>query len=543
MAPRQSLDDIRLEDIDFEKVSDCADKNVLKRYIRLLEDDGGFFTELLSACKEKLREVAPKEYYLLYPAQAPQKDVDEAYRDILDWEESVKETDAALRRSKKEKTSEDPSAQVRLPIRGQDAVISRPSTFRKEAERPALANETTGGKGATYARDKSKMRDYYRAWDKVDVDAMEAELDQQEQEAESARRRHFDDVKDQQNQAKATSAVGVDNLPDNVPEAHRRHLADCEKEKGNESFYAKDYEEAEAYYSRSIHYRPEDPSTWSNRALARLKLENPRGALEDCEHALALNARYMKALHRKGKALYDLHRYDEAVRAFQLALAESPGNAQINGDLMVARRKLRSEGPSPPLPRSEPVQTGFRIEELPDDYEEPSKASSMPAGYRRVQIEEASDSEEEATPAAAAVPPAAFRKVVIQEVSDSEDEAPAATKPSPAASKALPQSKPPDVARKLVIREVSNSEDEVPKASSPATRAAPPQASYAFSPATRAAAQQSKAPDVVPAPGFRKIIIREVSDSEDEAPKAPKAPSPVTATPQKVATVCFDDMD
>merc|ERR1712057_24994 len=85
-----------------------------------------------------------------------------------------------------------------------------------------------------------------------------------------------------------------------------------------------------------------------NRALSRLKLENPAGALEDCEHALAINPRYMKALHRKGKALYELHRYEEAVQSFQLALMESPGNTQINGDLMVARRKLRTDGPAPP---------------------------------------------------------------------------------------------------------------------------------------------------------------------------------------------------
>merc|ERR1712185_452120 len=166
-----------------------------------------------------------------------------------------------------------------------------------------------------------------------------------------ARRQHFDDLREEQDRARTTSAVKTGNLPEGVPEAHRKHMADSEKEKGNEAFYAKDYEESEAYYSRSLHFRADDPSCWANRALARLKLENASGALEDCEHALAINGRYMKALHRKGKALYELQRYEEAVQSFQLALMESPGNTQINGDLMHARRKLRSDGPAPPPPQ------------------------------------------------------------------------------------------------------------------------------------------------------------------------------------------------
>ncbi|CAJ1395422.1 unnamed protein product [Effrenium voratum] len=172
--------------------------------------------------------------------------------------------------------------------------------------------------------------------------------------------------------------------------AHKKHMADSEKEKGNEAFYAKDFEEAEAYYTRSLQYMADDVSTWSNRALVRLKLQKPEAALQDCEHALALNSNYVKALHRKGKALYEMQRYDDAVRTFQQALLLSPGNSQINGDLMVARRKLRDA--------PQEVQS-CRIEELPDD--EPvgnaKNAASVPLrpGYTRVEIEEDSDSEEE----------------------------------------------------------------------------------------------------------------------------------------------------
>merc|ERR1719311_1891687 len=210
-------------------------------------------------------------------------------------------------------------------------------------------------------------------------------MDAEDAEAEEARRKHFEDMREEQKQVHRSTPVKTGNLPEGVPEAHRRHMADSEKEKGNEAFYSKDFEEAEAYYSRSLHYRADDPSCWANRALARLKLDNAAGALEDCEHALAINSRYMKALHRKGKALYELQRYEEAVQCFQLALMESPGNTQINGDLMVARRKLRSDGPAPPQPKAYAPPSRPRdprdessciIEEICEEEEDKSKGTS-----------------------------------------------------------------------------------------------------------------------------------------------------------------------
>eukprot|EP00434_Breviolum_minutum_P003213 symbB.v1.2.002827.t1/scaffold144.1/size299099/5 len=207
----------------------------------------------------------------------------------------------------------------------------------------------------------------------------------------------------------AGAKVGSDVVTDvnEVPEAHKKHMADSEKEKGNEAFYSKDYQEAEAYYSRSLQYMADDPSTWANRALVRLKLEQAQGALEDCEHALALNSSHIKALHRKGKALYELQRYKDAVRTFQEALLLSPGNSQINGDLMVARRKLRDDEAPP-----EPNGTGLK--QLADA---PSIAAvPLQSGYTRVQIEEDSESEEEEKPATAGkIGNGGFVKIAIEE--------------------------------------------------------------------------------------------------------------------------------
>jgi len=345
MAPSTNVDEIKLEDIDFHVVKECTDKKVLKRYIKLLEDDGNYFVDLLKACKEKLREVSPKEYYLLYPVATSQEEIDEVTRDLLDWETSVKETDDALRKSKKDLIWDDSMGKVRAPVRGQESIKARPNLPPKENQ-GLQSKKQLADKNEAYARDKTNMKDYYKAWDNIDVDKMEEKMEQEEREMEEARQRHFEDLKDQQSKAHAASPIEVWDVTENIPQAHKKHMADTEKEKGNEAFYAKDYEEAEAYYSRSLKFCADDCSTWANRALVRLKLEKLEAALQDCEESLRLNPRYMKALHRKGKALHELKQYEDAVHCFQAALAVSPGNTQINGDLMIARRKLRSEGPA-----------------------------------------------------------------------------------------------------------------------------------------------------------------------------------------------------
>lgn len=108
---------------------------------------------------------------------------------------------------------------------------------------------------------------------------------------------------------------------------------------------------------------------------------------------------------------------------------ESPGNTQINGDLMHARRKLRNDGPAPPpaktfapaaRSRDPRDESSCVIEEVFDDEEEDARgqagAKALP-GYTRVQIEEDSDSEDEVE-----VSKVGFHKVQIQEASDDSEE-------------------------------------------------------------------------------------------------------------------------
>eukprot|EP00747_Dinoflagellata_sp_TGD_P161781 gnl/TRDRNA2_/TRDRNA2_178673_c0_seq1.p1 gnl/TRDRNA2_/TRDRNA2_178673_c0~~gnl/TRDRNA2_/TRDRNA2_178673_c0_seq1.p1 ORF type:complete len:570 (+),score=154.11 gnl/TRDRNA2_/TRDRNA2_178673_c0_seq1:79-1710(+) len=533
------LDEIKLTDVDFEAVAQATDKHVIKRYIKLLEEDGGYFHELLQACKDKFAEIAPKEHALMYPRATTAQEIDEATRDLLNWQDSVAKTDAALLSARKNVIWEE-EKQSRYPIRGQEAVIARPNIKKPEIQEAERRYEQEND---VLIRDKSRMKDYYAAWDAMDVDAMEQEMDEEEKRVEEAKKKHFDDMKDDQKKARDMTDLRSGGVVEDVPEAHKKHMADSEKEKGNEAFYCKDYEEAEVYYSRSIQYGPGDPSTWSNRALCRLKLGNPNGCLEDCEHALALNPKYMKALHRKGKALYELSRYEDAVRCFQLALAESPGNTQINGDLMVARRKLRTDGPGP-------RQTPPRVNDPPTCVIEEIKEETKPvAGYTRVAIEEDSDSDEEiacdAVPAPAAGSAASassaapkFHKVIIEEGSDSEaDEASSGPPPAaPSSDRASPSSKAGF--RKVQVVEESDSEEEEPQATTPKASGTP---SGSFHKVQIVEESESEPSQGSPASGSP--TAEDAASKDFRPPPRVAESSKVTAEEVKDDGICLDGMD
>ena len=72
-----------------------------------------------------------------------------------------------------------------------------------------------------------------------------------------------------------------------------------------------------------------------NRAAAHLKLDRAADALKDCDAALELDARSVKALYRRGAALVELSRWEEAREALASCLELDPHNA--------AARKLRAD--------------------------------------------------------------------------------------------------------------------------------------------------------------------------------------------------------
>ncbi len=56
----QSSTELKLEQIDFKWVENTDDSKQLKKALKLLKDDGGYFTELEREIEEKLKNLDKK---------------------------------------------------------------------------------------------------------------------------------------------------------------------------------------------------------------------------------------------------------------------------------------------------------------------------------------------------------------------------------------------------------------------------------------------------------------------------------------------------
>ncbi|EGS21753.1 uncharacterized protein CTHT_0036200 [Thermochaetoides thermophila DSM 1495] len=86
------------------------------------------------------------------------------------------------------------------------------------------------------------------------------------------------------------------------------------KEEGNRRFQAGDYVKAEALYSQALIVDPTNPTLYTNRAMARLRLAQWDNAIADCNECLRLSPDSMKAHYNLSQAHLALRAYDDALK-------------------------------------------------------------------------------------------------------------------------------------------------------------------------------------------------------------------------------------
>ncbi|WP_280152188.1 tetratricopeptide repeat protein [Piscinibacter sp. XHJ-5] len=96
---------------------------------------------------------------------------------------------------------------------------------------------------------------------------------------------------------------------------------------GLRCFEAGRYEQADEHFRSSLALLPGRPSTLTNLAATRLKLQRPQEALEIVEQALAAAPDDVDAWALRGMALVALQRQGDALEAFDRALAIDPSLA------------------------------------------------------------------------------------------------------------------------------------------------------------------------------------------------------------------------
>ncbi|SZF01191.1 unnamed protein product [Blumeria hordei] len=103
------------------------------------------------------------------------------------------------------------------------------------------------------------------------------------------------------------------------------------KEKGNKCFQNGNFKDAEAFYTESIKYDPNNPVLYTNRSMALLKLSLFNRVVSDAEHAISLLPQNMKAYFQLAKAQLALDSSSDALLSAEKAHKLCLHEVQVGG--------------------------------------------------------------------------------------------------------------------------------------------------------------------------------------------------------------------
>jgi len=114
-------------------------------------------------------------------------------------------------------------------------------------------------------------------------------------------------------------------------EAAKIRLCEEVKNRAKGAFAQKDMPSAELLYGKAIDVLATMPGKseaplYSNRAMVRLNLNKVELALEDANKCIEIDAKFVKAYHRKAQALTRLGEWDDAIKAAEEGLKIEPEN-------------------------------------------------------------------------------------------------------------------------------------------------------------------------------------------------------------------------
>ncbi|KAM0563425.1 hypothetical protein ACHAPJ_001146 [Fusarium lateritium] len=117
------------------------------------------------------------------------------------------------------------------------------------------------------------------------------------------------------------------------------------KEEGNKCFQSGDYVGADSLYSKAIIADPKNPALYTNRAMARLKLNYWDSVITDCDACLQLAPDNMKARYYLAQAQLALRDYDaslaSALHAHKLCAATNDRSLAAVTNLALRCKKER----------------------------------------------------------------------------------------------------------------------------------------------------------------------------------------------------------
>ena len=112
---------------------------------------------------------------------------------------------------------------------------------------------------------------------------------------------------------------------------------------GKTALYFDDYVLAIQYFNQVINAKPYLPEPYFYRAVAKLSLEDFRGAEQDCEYCASRNPFMVNVYQVWGLSLVNQSRYQDAIKAFRGGLRLEPGHSGMRHNLILCLMRLGRE--------------------------------------------------------------------------------------------------------------------------------------------------------------------------------------------------------
>ncbi|KAK7476480.1 hypothetical protein BaRGS_00032315 [Batillaria attramentaria] len=315
--------DIPLSHLDYSYVKTCNDVKELEKILRVLRNgEEGCYPELEHATEQRLEKLNPKSRLLRKDAPVlTRRDLDKSELENLDHDLQNWSQDMASREESLVSGSDSKTAREDEPLLGDDGDLPPVRTGTVITADGKVFDKIWLGKKHDPENDKTSKSSKrvkprsYQEWDKFDADK---EVEKVDQEPE----------KNKSKPVKAT--FKADSVAHNIDtkgmtEEEKRVKAVREKDKGNEAFHSRDFEESIVYYTRSISIAPL-AATYNNRALAYLRLSKWDEAVKDCNYVLKMEPQNLKALLRRGTALKGKGDMTRAGQDMRKVLEVEPNN-------------------------------------------------------------------------------------------------------------------------------------------------------------------------------------------------------------------------
>ncbi|XP_057691236.1 sperm-associated antigen 1-like isoform X2 [Corythoichthys intestinalis] len=328
---------IPVEHLDYDYIEKCKDSKYLEKILLLLRSGKeGIYPHLINFCENRLEKLNPhsralrKEIPVATSASLPADEWSNIEDDLRNWQNETKMTETSLKR---QLIMEDVVDQNMPPVRGSNCSV--PLSWNSDRQQKRI-----------------QPRDY-REWDKFDVEKECQKIDG------DVSRNDKPAIKSSNLKTKLDSSALTTEV--------RQRLAEREKDKGNDAFRANDYEEAIAYYSRSISIMP-TVVAYNNRAQAEIKLKQWQRAMDDCLSVLELEPCNVKALLRRASVHSELGDFEKAVEDLTLVMRQEPQNVTATQLLSETTKKMTEA-------RQGKAKKGRKIiihEEEEDNFEQPA---------------------------------------------------------------------------------------------------------------------------------------------------------------------------